>query len=182
MTFRQILAQFNPIETKNSLNDLLALIERNFGVFSPDMELDIKAIISKPEVEEYFLRIIHEAHPQLEYDKPASSKENRQKKALPLDEIQKKKQKPKAKKEKKESEKQKRRRELKEFEESMKGKTKEEIIAANKARVAKFHPEPDMTRYSTTYMKSLRKLEHEKSQRRIYVSIVSIPMGGLNKH
>ena len=59
MTFRQIIAQFSPVDCKNKLNDLLAMVERNFGVFSPDMELDIRAIISKDEIINYFDRIIH---------------------------------------------------------------------------------------------------------------------------
>ena len=45
-------------------------------------------------------------------------------------------------KKKKETTKQKARREAQEFEKSLKGMTKEEIIAVNKARVAKYHPEP----------------------------------------
>ena len=45
MTFRQIIAQYSPIICKNQLNSLLAAVERNFGVFSPDMELDIRSII-----------------------------------------------------------------------------------------------------------------------------------------
>lgn len=78
MTFKEILVKFNPITSKNQLNSILALTERNFGVFSPDMELDIRSIIKNIEVEEYFDRIIHEEHPKLEYDKkrdiPASEK------------------------------------------------------------------------------------------------------------
>ena len=69
MNFRQILANYNPIDCKNKLNKLLAEVERNFGVFSPDMELDIRSIISIPEVVDYFDRIIHESHPVLEHDK-----------------------------------------------------------------------------------------------------------------
>lgn len=69
MTFKEILVKFNPITSKNQLNSILALTERNFGVFSPDMELDIRSIIKDIEVEEYFDRIIHEEHPKLEYDK-----------------------------------------------------------------------------------------------------------------
>ena len=68
MTFRQIIAQFSPVDSKNKLNDLLAMVERNFGVFSQDMELDIRATISKDEIKDYFDRIIHESHPKLEYD------------------------------------------------------------------------------------------------------------------
>lgn len=69
MTFKEILVRYNPIISKNQLNKILALTERNFGVFSPDMELDIRSIIKNIEVEEYFDRIIHEEHPKLEYDK-----------------------------------------------------------------------------------------------------------------
>jgi hypothetical protein len=68
MNFRQILLKHNPIDSKNKLNKLLAEVERNFGVFSRDMELDILAGITKDEVKEYFARIIHDPHPKLEYD------------------------------------------------------------------------------------------------------------------
>ncbi len=74
MTFRQILAQYNPVKNKDSLNGLLAMIEKNFGVFSPDMELDIKSIIANEKVLDYFNRIIHEAHPVLEHDKAKPAK------------------------------------------------------------------------------------------------------------
>lgn len=66
------------------------------------------------------------------------------------------------KKEKKETKKQRERREEREFQNSLKGMTKEEIIAANKARVAKYHPEPDMSHFSTVYRRALSKLKHEK--------------------
>ncbi len=69
MTFKDILVRYNPIISKNQLNKILALTERNFGVFSRDMELDIRSIIKNIDVEEYFDRIIHEEHPKLEYDK-----------------------------------------------------------------------------------------------------------------
>ena len=68
MNFRQILLKHKPIESKNKLNKLLAEVERNFGVFSIDMELDIRASISSSVVLDYFERIIHEEHPRLEYD------------------------------------------------------------------------------------------------------------------
>ena len=71
MSFKELLIRFNPIKCKNQLNEILALTERNFGVFSPDMELDIRSIIKDVEVVEYFDRIIHEEHPKLEYDKKA---------------------------------------------------------------------------------------------------------------
>ena len=68
MNFRQILLKHNPIDSKNKLNKLLAEVERNFGVFSMDMELDIWAGITKDEVKDYFARIIHVPHPKLEHD------------------------------------------------------------------------------------------------------------------
>ena len=77
MTFKQILIKYNSIISKNQLNEILALTERNFGVFSRDMELDIRSLIKNPEVVEYFDRIIHEERPKLEYDKD----ENKESKA-----------------------------------------------------------------------------------------------------
>ena len=50
MNFRQILTKYVPVDCKNKLNKLLAEVERNFGVFSRDMELDIRATISSPVV------------------------------------------------------------------------------------------------------------------------------------
>lgn len=88
-------------------------------------------------------------------------------------------------KKKKETTKQKARQEAQEFEKSLKGMTKEEIIAVNKARVAKYHPESDLTSLSPSYAKALSKLKHEKNMKerakRLWYSIVSIPMGGLKK-
>ena len=86
MTFRQIIAQFSPVDSKNKLNDLLAMVERNFGVFSQDMELDIRATISKEEIKDYFDRIIHEANPKLEYDQVMTSPKSRKSKGSKLTE------------------------------------------------------------------------------------------------
>lgn len=67
----------------------------------------------------------------------------------------------------------------------MKGLTKEEIIAANKAKVAKFHPEPVFSSMSSQYAKALLKQKHEKAMlekaKKIWYSIVSVPMGGMKK-
>ena len=68
MAFKQVLAKYIPIDSKNKLNKLLADVERNFGVFSRDMELDIRVSITSPVVLDYFDRIIHEEHPKLEHD------------------------------------------------------------------------------------------------------------------
>lgn len=77
------------------------------------------------------------------------------------------------------------RREKEEFQKSLQGMTKEEKIAANKARVAKYHPEPDLTRCSTTVYKNRKKIEFEKKlkekTKKLWYSIVSVPMGGMRK-
>ena len=72
MNFRQIITTYSPIKSKNELNKVLALVERNFGVFSPDMELDIRSVIVGEDILNYFDRIIHDPNPHLEYDKPKS--------------------------------------------------------------------------------------------------------------
>ncbi len=85
----------------------------------------------------------------------------------------------------KETPKQKARREAKEFEASLRGMTKEEKIAANKARVAKYHPEPDFSTMSPKYLSTLRKFKHEKEMeeraKKLWFSVVSVPMGGMKK-
>ena len=67
------------------------------------------------------------------------------------------------------------------FQKSLQGMTTEEKIAANKARVAKYHPDPDMTSNPTGIRRALSKLNFEKGLKRIYMRVVSIPMGGLKK-
>ena len=66
-----------------------------------------------------------------------------------------------------------------------KGLTKEEKIALNKAKVAKFHPEPDFLSPSPKIAKERLKIKHEKEMleraKKIWHSIVSVPMGGINK-
>lgn len=67
-----------------------------------------------------------------------------------------------------------------------KGLTKEEKIALNKAKIAKYHPEPDFSTVSSPKMaKERQKIKHEKEMlekaKKIWHSIVSVPMGGINK-
>ncbi len=58
--------------------------------------------------------------------------------------------------------------------------TKEELIAENKAKIAKFHPEPNLNTYATSFYKARRRIEYEKEMREKYkghwVSVISIPM------
>lgn len=78
-------------------------------------------------------------------------------------------------------------REAQQFQNSLQGMTKEEKIAANKARVAKYHPEPDFSNVSPSpqIAKERRKIKHERNMleraKKIWHSIVSVPMGGINK-
>ena len=78
-------------------------------------------------------------------------------------------------------------REAQQFQNSLQGMTKEEKIAANKARVAKYHPEPDFSNVSPSpqIAKERRKINHERNMleraKKIWHSIVSVPMGGINK-
>lgn len=62
---------------------------------------------------------------------------------------------------------------------------KEEKIALNKAKVAKYHPEPDLSTMSTKIAKARQKLKDEKymleKAKKVWHSIVSIPMGGMKK-
>lgn len=86
------------------------------------------------------------------------------------------------KKEKKETRTQKYDRELREFQKSLEGLTPEEKIAANKARVAKYHSEPDLSYISPAYRRAVSKIEFKKGLKKIWKSIVSVPMGGMNKN
>lgn len=71
------------------------------------------------------------------------------------------------------------------FQKSLNGMTNEEKITAYKVKVAEKHPEPDYSTCSKTIQQSRNKIEHEKEMRERskghWVSIVSVPMGGMNK-
>ena len=69
------------------------------------------------------------------------------------------------------------------FKNRLRSMTKGEKIAANKARVAKYHPEPDFSTMSPKYLSTLRKFKHEKEMeeraKKLWFSVVSVPMGGM---
>lgn len=71
------------------------------------------------------------------------------------------------------------------YDEWAKSKTKEEIIAINKSRVAQYHPKPDFSKSPTLVNKLRRKIEFEKEMKEKnknrWLSVVSVPMGGQNK-
>ena len=76
-------------------------------------------------------------------------------------------------------------REKEKFQKSLNGMTTEEKIAANKARIAKYHPEPDLSTCSKVVYESRKKIEFEKKMKekakKMWYSIVSVPMGGMKK-
>lgn len=66
-----------------------------------------------------------------------------------------------------------------------KGLTKEEKISLHKAKVTKFHPEPDLSTPSGRLAKERQKMKHERNMleraKKKWYSIVSVPMGGISK-
>jgi hypothetical protein len=69
---------------------------------------------------------------------------------------------------------------LEEDDERRNNRTKEELIADNKARVAKYHPEPDSETYPTGLYRARNRIKFEKEMKEWnkghWVSIISIPM------
>ncbi len=179
MNFRQILAKYSQIDCKNKLNDLLAEVERSFGVFSRDMELDIRSIISVPEVVDYFDRIIHDQHPQLEYDpiKKQSKKEARNPQAKSAND----KKKPKKKKESLIP----KRKDLKPItygeEESIVEKKRrrlphDEYVLRKLAQNGRDYSKPTLESQI-----SRSRITEGKEKPKQWLKIVSVPMGGMNK-
>lgn len=86
---------------------------------------------------------------------------------------------------KKTAEKKKSKTSLQKEDEMRRNKTKEELIAENKARVAQFHPEPDFSTCPRAIHQSRKKIEFEREMKEKnknhWLSIVSVPMGGMNK-
>ena len=185
MTFRQIVAQYSPVDCKNKLNDMLAAVERNFGVFSPDMELDIKANISKNDVVDYFERIIHEAHPVLEYDVDKKTTPKSKKKSAPEEETPKQKLRRERKEAKKKAKREKERQQIKAIQEDVK-RMKEshqygryEVPDFALRRLVKNGR--DYSKPSLESQVSRSRESNGKVKPRQWVSIVSVPMGGQNK-
>jgi hypothetical protein len=182
MTFRELIVRFNPIQNKNSLNDLLALVERNFGVFSRDMELDIRAIIVNEEVKSYFDRIIHEDHPQLEYDK---EKQTKKKVSDTPDDIERKKKKKAEKKRRKEERKKGVNPELtlaqEQSKHSQKGNTRSKwdfpdyVLRRLVKNGRDYSKETIASQVRDTKLSDREKWEANR------VHIISVPMGGQNK-
>ena len=188
MTFRQIIAQFSPVDCKNKLNDLLAMVERNFGVFSPDMELDIRATISKDDIKDYFDRIIHEAHPKLEYDQVMTSPKSRKSKGSKLTEeeiaarkLEKKRRKKEAKKIAKKNPPSPVTMEKDDY-----GNTKASNRSVRLSKTDKMLQElakngRDYSKPTLESQISRARIAEGKDRQKPWLKIVSVPMGGQNK-
>ena len=179
MTFRQIIAQYSPVDSKNKLNDLLAEVERNFGVFSADMELDIRSIISKDEVKDYFDRIIHEPYPKLEYDEIKKQPKTPKKGNTPVPETPKQRLRRKRKEALKREKREKARQQGIAIHEAF--KRNNETQQDGKTVVPDFALRK-LAKNGRDYSKpSLGSQINGIDKPRQWVSIISIPMGGMNK-
>ena len=188
MTFRQIIAQFSPVDCKNKLNDLLAMVERNFGVFSPDMELDIRAIISKDEIINYFDRIIHEAHPMLEHDQVQPSPKSQKQKGSKLKEEEIAARKLEKKQRKKDAKKITKRNQLSPItmDKDDYGKAKDSKRPVHLSKTDKMLQElakngRDYSKPTLESQISRARIAEGKDRQKPWLKIVSVPMGGQNK-
>lgn len=191
MNFRQIIAAYSPIKSKNELNKVLALVERNFGVFSLDMELDIRSVIVGEEVLNYFDRIIHDPNPHLEHDNPNSFSNPK----LTAKETEEKRKKKAKKKEKKErllysndiSKKMLRNRNINKMIQcsSSTPLSKEEAEDRKKKQEVPITPSSnDKDKSSYAWLNKAKneiKKRKELEQKKSHVSIIYTPMGGMNK-
>ena len=184
MTFRQIIAQYSPVDCKNKLNDLLALVERNFGVFSPDMELDIRAVISKDEVKDYFDRIIHEAYPELEYDEIKKQPKSPKNKNIPTQETPKQRLRRKRKEAMKRAKREKARQQgiaIREAEKNRENQQDGNSIVPDFAMKRLAKNGRDYSKPSLGSKINRSRQSNGKEKPREWVSIIYTPMGGQNK-
>ena len=165
------------LRTKEEIDVLFAEMEEMGHPVDRQLDFLIRMSIQKVKLQLYYVLKLEEYR-----SKPISVKAKASDKEInnaSIDEPTKKKEKKKAKQKKQKKS------TIEKQIESEKGLTKEQLIAINKARVAKFHPEPDFSTMSPQYKRALQKLEHEKEMKEKtknqWTSVVSIPMGGMNK-
>lgn len=188
MNFRQILTKYVPVDCKNKLNKLLAEVERNFGVFSRDMELDIRSSLSSPVVLDYFDRIIHEEHPVLEYDQVEISPKSHNNKYSKTREVEKEARKLEKKKRKKETKKIAKRNLLSPvtMDRDDYGKSPISYQPVRLSKTDKILRElakngRDYSKPTLESQISKRRQAEGKERSKQWIKIVSIPMGGQNK-
>jgi hypothetical protein len=162
------------LRTKEEIDVLFAEMEEKGQTVDSQLDFLIRMSIQKVKLQLYYVLKLEEYR-----RKPISVKmkvSNKDANIVSISESAKKKVKKKKKQKKSSIEKQL---------ESEKGLTKEQLIAANKAKVAKFHLEPDFSIFSPQYKRALQKLKYEREMKEKtknqWVSVVSVPMGGMNK-
>lgn len=165
----------NPhFQTKEEIDELFSEMKAQGLVIDNNLDYTIRIAIQKVKLQLYYEEKL------VEYRRLSKTTESLKPTMLKPTATSKTEAKKKDKKKKKQTS-------LEKHDEWVKGLTKDQIIAINKARVAKYHPEPDMSEMSPAYRRSLYKMELEKSKRkseeehRQWVSIVSVPFGGMNK-
>ena len=172
------------IRTKEEIDILFAEMEEIGQLVDSQLDFLLRMSIQKVKLQLYYVSKLEEYRRKTISVKTKVS--DREVNNVSISEpTKKKKAKKKVKKKKKETRRQRERREELEFEESLKGLTTVEKIAANKARVAKYHPEPDFSTFNPSYRRALSKMEFQKEMKekakKLWYSIVSVPMGGMNK-
>lgn len=185
MNFRQIIVQYTPIDSKNKLNNLLAAVERNFGLFSRDMELDIRSIISKSDVVDYFDRIIHENNPILEYDVEKKESKKSSRKVMDGQETPKQKLRRKRKEEEKKAKREKARQQLQAIRNAEKNSRSSNLYGKSgfpdKALGELVKNDRDYSKPSLgSQINHILQTENKERPRK-WVSVISVPMGGQNK-
>lgn len=161
------------LRTKEEVDMLFVEIRERGQTIDKQLDYAIRMALRKVKLQLYYEEKLAEYKPLSETSKRSESVNIAPTKAIKTES------KKKAKKHTK-----KKKSSLEKYDDMVKGLTKEELIAINKARVAQYHPEPDLSYVSPSYMKALRQVQKENRERekkRPFVSIVSIPMGGMNK-
>lgn len=162
------------LRTKEEIDELFSELKALGQVIDNKLDFTIRMAIQKVKLQQYYEEML------VEYRSLAKTTDSPESSITKPTKAMKTKAGKKVKKKKKQTS-------LEKHDEWVKGLTKEEIIAINKERVAKYHPKPDMSELSPAYRRALYKMEMEKSKKNSmkesgqWVSIVSVPFGGMNK-
>ncbi len=162
------------LRTKEEIDELFSEMKALGQVIDNKLDFTIRMAIQKVKLQQYYEEML------VEYRSLTKTNESIESTIIKPTKVIKNTAGKKTKKKKKQTS-------LEKHDEWVKGLSKEEIIAINKERVAKYHPKPDMSEISPAYRRALYKMESEKCKRkseeehRQWVSIVSVPFGGMNK-
>ena len=162
------------LRTKEEIDELFSELKALGQVIDNKLDFTIRMAIQKVKLQQYYEEML------VEYRSLTKTNESPESTIIKPTKVIKNTAGKKTKKKKKQTS-------IEKHDEWVKGLSKEEIIAINKERVAKYHPKPDMSEISPAYRRALYKMELEKSKKNSmkesgqWVSIVSVPFGGMNK-